>query len=104
MKKVVRKPSNVYQLCPSCHSKDLIRLEVDVLCGECDWMSCGEYVESGGMDNVFEAFRDHFSISPEDEIAAIVAKTEAEFLGLNDALSGEPMEVDEFFDRAEASA
>ena len=70
--KMIRKPAEVYKLCPCCKSKNLIRLEVDALCGDCDWMSCEEYVEAGGMDNLFEAFIDQFDIQ-EEALPALIA-------------------------------
>ena len=122
-KKIVRKPSKVYQLCPACQTTNLIRLEVDVLCGECDWMSCEEYVESGGMDNIFTAFRDHFDLT-DDEVAALIAQQALDMAAdassvapLNEhcvvesetpapltALLGDPMEAEAFFEEAPASA
>lgn len=71
-KKPVAKPSEVYHQCPSCNSKNLVRLEVDALCGDCDWDSTAEFVAMGGMDNIFSAYNDHFPIeidqpSPETE-------------------------------------
>ncbi len=59
-KKVIHKPSKVISACPHCRSKELIRLEVDVLCADCDWMSAEAHVEAGGMDNIYRAFVDHF--------------------------------------------
>jgi hypothetical protein len=55
-----KKPSQCIQKCPACGSKDLYRMEVDVLCMKCDWLSCEMHVECGGMDNIFSAFIDHF--------------------------------------------
>lgn len=75
MKKTVRKPAEVYQACPACQSKQLLRLEVDVLCVDCDWMSCEEFVEMGGMDNIFEAFREHFPLTPAEEAAELIAES-----------------------------
>lgn len=72
----LRKPSEVYKPCPACRSKRLIPLEVDVICGDCDWMSCEEYVECGGMDNLFAAFRDHFGADAECDGAEQAAVTE----------------------------
>jgi hypothetical protein len=77
-KKAIRKPSEVYQACPKCKSKELLRLEVDVLCADCDWMSCEEYVEMGGMDNLFAAFRDHFPLTQEEEAAELIAASISE--------------------------
>lgn len=80
-KKSIRKPSEAYQACPACKSKNLLRLEVDVLCGECDWMSCEEYVEMGGMDNLFLAFREHFPMTRAEEAAELVAQSAADAAG-----------------------
>jgi hypothetical protein len=59
-KPAISKPSNTFSHCPACKSKSLIRLEVDVVCGDCDWTSCESYVASGGMDDIGRAFVDHF--------------------------------------------
>lgn len=64
-RKPTPKPSMVYQQCPTCNSKNLIRLEVDALCGECDWDSTEEFVAMGGMDNIFAAYNDHFPLEAE---------------------------------------
>ncbi len=58
--KQVRHPSKTYTQCPCCKSQNLIRLKVDALCADCDWTSISAYVDSGGMDNLFSAYRDHF--------------------------------------------
>ena len=83
-KNSIRKPSEAYQACPACKSKNLLRLEVDVLCGECDWMSCEEFVEMGGMDNLFQAFREHFPMTTEEEAAELVAQSAADSEGANE--------------------
>lgn len=62
LKPTVQAPSKVYSQCPKCKSHDLIRLAVDVVCAECDWDSTAEFVASGGMDNIFAAYLDHFEI------------------------------------------
>ncbi len=54
-------PSRKYKKCKACGSTDLIRLEVDVLCADCDWDSTEESVASGLMDELFTASREHFS-------------------------------------------
>ncbi len=64
-KKLVRKPVDVYKQCPSCKSKNIIPVAVDVICGECDWMSCEEHVRGGGMDDLAAAFCEHFAVAPE---------------------------------------
>ncbi len=53
-------PSRKYKKCKACGSTDLIRLEVDVLCADCDWDSTEETVASGLMDELFTASREHF--------------------------------------------
>lgn len=60
--KQVRHPSKTYTQCPCCKSPNLIRLEVDALCADCDWTSVAAFVDSGGMDNIFAAHRDHFIV------------------------------------------
>ncbi len=59
-------PVTQYKHCPACKSKSLIHLEVDVICGDCDWLSAEAYVDSGGMDNIFAACLEHFNIGPEE--------------------------------------
>ena len=59
-----KNPVHAHTKCPACKCKSLIRLEVDVLCTECDWMSAEVYVASGGMDNIYGAYLDHFSLHP----------------------------------------
>lgn len=100
-KKIVRKPSEVYQICPACKCKELIRLEVDVLCAECDWMSCEEYVEMGGMDNLFSAYRDHFAIDSQEKVADLLEESMAQ--GKIESALPEPVSEEELF-AAEVSA
>lgn len=94
-KKALRRPSEVYQLCPVCQTTNLIRLNVDVLCGECDWISCEEHVECGGMDNLFVAFRDHFSLEDDVSIEGIKAQTIEDAATDPHKLSVEPLETNE---------
>lgn len=54
-------PSRKYKKCKACGSTDLIRLEVDVLCADCDWDSTEESVASGLMDELYTASREQFS-------------------------------------------
>lgn len=63
--KKVRHPSKTYTQCPCCKSQSLIRLNVDALCADCDWTSIDAYIDSGGMDNLFAAHRDHFDEADE---------------------------------------
>ncbi len=44
-----------------------------MLCTECDWMSAEAYVASGGMDNIYGAYLDHFNLHPTPEREAPVA-------------------------------
>ena len=53
-------PAQAISHCPSCKCRDLIRLEIDVLCARCDWTSLEAYVEAGGMDNIVAAYNAHF--------------------------------------------
>lgn len=95
-KKTLRMPSEIYQACPACKSKSLLRLEVDVLCGECDWMSCEEFVEMGGMDNLFQAHRDHFPTTRAEEAAELVAQSVADAAGASESIFADdrrPIEV-----------
>ena len=48
-KPILRRPSQVYQQCPACKTKNLIRMDIDVLCAECDWNSIESFVDAGGM-------------------------------------------------------
>jgi hypothetical protein len=80
-----RKPSQTINHCPACGSKDLYRMEVDVFCMKCDWLSAEMHVECGGMNNLFAAYLEHFhginldkqskTLEPkaEQEVAAIPA-------------------------------
>jgi len=95
-KKNLRKPAQVYSACPACKSKKLIRLEVDVLCADCDWMSCEEFVEMGGMDNLFEAFREHFPVTQAEEAAELIAESAQDQCGVTELTRQEepvPVEV-----------
>lgn len=74
-RKALSKPSEVYSECPACRSQDLLRMEVDVLCSDCDWMSCEQYVEMGGMDNFFLAFREHFSAKDGEEVEKFITES-----------------------------
>ena len=93
----VLRPSKAFSECPACRTKNLIRLEVDVVCGECDWDSTEAFVESGGMDNLFAAHRDHF-VAPFQTLA-----NEREQEGVTDqeniqsVISVEMEETEEFF-------
>ena len=62
-KRKVANPVTVFSSCPCCKSKELIALDVDVLCARCDWMSTEYYVASGGMDQVFNAARAHLGLA-----------------------------------------
>lgn len=77
--KKIRNPVQVFNECPMCKSRDLLRLQVDVLCSECDWMSCEEYVGLGGMDNIFAAYNDHFPMSQEEEVTSLLAEQRKDF-------------------------
>ena len=57
--KVIQKtlnPAICIDSCPSCGTRDLIRLSVDVICAKCDWNSAKIYVDAGGMDNLIQAY------------------------------------------------
>ena len=53
-------PTKSFKKCPACGCKELLPVGVDVLCGACDWGSMQSHVDSGGMDNIFSAYIDHF--------------------------------------------
>ena len=82
--KTPRKPAEVFNECPACKSRDLLRLQVDVLCSDCDWMSCEEYVSMGGMDNLFAAYKDHFPVNQEDELVELVAQQRRDLIRSSD--------------------
>jgi ribosomal protein L37AE/L43A len=76
--KKTKNPVRQYAQCPACKCKNLIRLEVDVICAECDWMSAEAYVESGGMDNLFGAYLDHFNLHGMGEVETAPPPVECE--------------------------
>lgn len=49
------KPVDHFHKCPACGCKDLIQINPDVLCSECDWDSTAWDVSRGGMDSLFSA-------------------------------------------------
>ncbi len=61
--------------CPSCGSKDLYRMEVDLLCLDCSWLSASLFVSMGGMDNIFSAARDHFGSKDEADLAVVASES-----------------------------
>ena len=60
MKEKFRDPARNIHHCPACKSKELLRLNVDLICLDCDWDSIEAYVWAGGMDNLNQAFKDNF--------------------------------------------
>ena len=46
--------------CPWCKSTKLMCVGPEYLCRVCDWNSAKESVEMGSMDNLFEAYINHF--------------------------------------------
>jgi hypothetical protein len=74
-KKIARLPTETYTQCPACKSESLIRLEIDVLCAECDWDSTAAFVESGGMDNLFQAYCDHFALGKKNALSPAKANS-----------------------------
>lgn len=58
--KGAKAPTKAFKKCPVCGGRELLPVGVDVLCGACDWGSMQSHVDSGGMDNIFSAYIDHF--------------------------------------------
>lgn len=50
--------------CPKCKSANLLSVEPDQFCNDCDWDTCLEYVERGLMNNLEVAVWEHFADSP----------------------------------------
>jgi hypothetical protein len=63
-----KNPVLTIESCPMCGSRSLLKLNVDVLCGACDWDSTFAYVAAGGMDHLIAAARDHFLGSPQPKL------------------------------------
>jgi len=89
------KPSGFYSECPVCRSQSLIRLEVDVLCGDCDWDSTSTFVDSGGMDDIYAAFQEHFQLQRSTE--QIQAEAMLPRLDQSTASLNELQNTEEFF-------
>ena len=65
-KRPPHRPSDIFSVCPQCESKELLKLEVDVMCLDCSWNSAKAYVDCGGMDNLFGALADHIGLHRRD--------------------------------------
>ena len=52
-RRVSKTPAEVFTKCPHCGSKDLIRVDTDLICGACPWNSCKVAVDAGLMDHLF---------------------------------------------------
>lgn len=46
--------------CPQCGSHELLRLDLELFCGQCDWDNSRAYVEAGGMDSLYAAYQECF--------------------------------------------
>lgn len=80
MKKSKNKnPNQTFHQCPCCGSKDLVTVEIDVLCTECSWDSLEAHISAGALD---QAIDDYFSQIPELEINARPTKNFAEIIDL----------------------
>lgn len=44
-------PSEVFNQCLSCGSKELLRIEPDLQCMRCDWNTFAAHVDAGGFDS-----------------------------------------------------
>ena len=44
------------KICPSCGSKNLIRVDYDSICGSCTWNSFSMSVNSGELDDFISEF------------------------------------------------
>jgi hypothetical protein len=60
--------------CPSCGSDNLCDVVPEQICLDCDWLSAAESVAKGKMDNLHEAFLEHFCDRP--TIAEKISKDE----------------------------
>ncbi len=45
--------------CPGCGCKELIHVAVDWFCTKCDWDTAFAYVQSGRMDCIDKASKEH---------------------------------------------
>jgi len=50
--------------CPDCGSKEILTLGLDQMCCDCDWDNSSLLVELGQMDNLKQAYRQHFEANP----------------------------------------
>ncbi len=73
-KNKIQKPSKLFNNCPACGCKNLIKLDVDALCSQCDWDSTLYYVSAGGMDSLIGAYIDHFHSKDEPKVKDREAK------------------------------
>ena len=75
-----KNPNQIISQCPCCGSKDLITIEVDVLCTNCSWDSLEAHVYAGALDQEID---DYFSQIPELEINARPTQKLAEIIDLS---------------------
>ena len=59
--------------CPACGTNDLLTVFPDQFCTECDWDSVFAYVESGKLNDLNQAYFEHF-VMPKIVQADIEAK------------------------------
>jgi hypothetical protein len=48
-----------FSTCPGCGCKELLHVEVDWFCTKCDWDTTFAYVQSGRMDRIKKAIKEH---------------------------------------------
>lgn len=57
-KKPLKNPITVFSRCPSCGAKNLLKVDVDVICTVCAWNSMSAHVDSGGLDCLISAYEE----------------------------------------------
>lgn len=57
---ITKKIQKKFTCCPACGSKELIAVGPEVLCSSCDWETTLQSVQSGNMDQIFKACKEHF--------------------------------------------
>lgn len=72
-----KQKSNKHKKCPACGCTHLIEFNVDQFCSRCDWDSLLSYVQSGRMNNLSKAVREHGFKQPQS--AHNISTKEEEF-------------------------
>ena len=65
-----------FKKCPACGCTHLIEFNVDQFCSKCDWDSLMSYVQSGRMNNLSKAVREHGFVNPISRKKEVKAKNE----------------------------